>query len=189
MEHIKPFKCDTCDMSFGRKETLNQHISLIHTEDPKLVECPDCGETFKNHKELDTHIRQSHIVTDHQCPHCKIYCTTKHGLDKHIDSCLNIRNFKCLKCGEAFVQKIHLDAHMEHKHSDERNYKCEVEGCGMAFKSKRNLTNHMRSHSDERPYKCPYCEKDYKTLTPLRTHIFKKHPEEYKQENDSEVEE
>merc|ERR1711976_1040196 len=138
-----------------------------------MGECPDCSETFKNHNELQTHIKKFHVVTDYQCDHCKMYCSSKSSLDTHIDSCLNIRNFKCLKCGEAFVLKKHLDAHMEHIHSDERNYKCEVEGCGMAFKSKQSLAAHMRSHSNERPHKCPYCEKDYKRHGHLQNHVFK----------------
>merc|ERR1712012_1536133 len=136
-----------------------------------MGECPDCGEKFKHSKELQTHVKKFHVVTDHQCPHCKMYCSTKGNLDKHIDKCLNIRNFKCLECGEAFTRKDVLDAHMKYKHSDERNYVCEVEGCGKEFKTKASLTNHMKSHSDERPHKCPFCEKDYKQHRHLQTHV------------------
>jgi len=127
---LKPFECDFCGESFARQETLDKHIASQHTEDLKLVECSECGETFKNPKELETHIKKFHIVTDHQCPHCKMYLASTGSLHHHINKCLNIRNFKCLKCGEAFLRQHHLDAHMEHKHSDKRNYVCKVEGCG-----------------------------------------------------------
>ena len=188
---LKPFKCDHCGKSFGEKVTLDRHISSIHTEDLKQVKCPepDCGKTFKNSKQLGTHIRKFHTVTDHQCPHCKMYCTTKQGLNKHIDKCLNNRKFKCEECGAAFVQKGHLDAHMKHKHSDERNYVCNFEDCGKAFKSEQALNNHKKSHSDEKLHQCRYCPKAYKTNQNLQTHVYKEHPEEYKQENDQKVEE
>ena len=103
--------------------------------------------------------------------------------------CLNIRRFKCSECGDAFVQKKVLDDHMKYKHSEERNYVCEVKGCGKAFKSEANLRSHMISHSDEKKYQCPHCEKAYKTNRDRQTHVFKEHPEEYKKENDPKDEE
>ena len=177
-KHTKPYKCDLCDMSFGRQDTLDQHIASQHAEDLKLVECPDCGETFKNPKELETHVKKFHVVTDHQCPHCKMYLSEPTALRRHIDKCLNIRNFICSKCGEAFVQKIALDNHMKYKHSNDRNYICDVEGCGKAFKSKSNLAQHKQTHSEERPHQCPYCEKAYKHFKDLLTHVDTKHSKE-----------
>ena len=102
---------------------------------------------------------------------------------------MNNRKFKCKECGEAFVEKKTLDAHMEIKYSDERNYVCNFEGCGIAFKSEQALRNHMKSHSDEKLHQCPYCKEAYKTNQNLQRHVFKKHPKEYQQENDPKVEE
>ena len=133
--HLKPFKCDVCGESFGTQRMLDQHKA----KDLKLVKCPNCDEKFKNPKELDTHIRKFHVVTDHQCSKCNMYCTTKQGLERHIKVCLNIRNYKCSECGAAFVEKRHLDDHIKYKHSDERNYFCDVEGCGEAFKTEATL--------------------------------------------------
>ena len=76
-----------------------------------------------------------------------------------------------------------------HKHSDERNHVCDFEGCGEAFKTEDNLRAHKKSHSDKKPHKCPYCPKAYKRFDAMQTHVFKKHPEEYNQENNSKVEE
>ena len=188
---LKPYKCDICGKSFGEKGTLDNHIASKHTKGLKLVECPepDCGKTFKNSKELNIHIRKFHTVTDHQCPNCKMYLASAGSLLNHRDKCLNIRKFQCTECGEAFVQKGHLDAHMKHKHSDERNYDCDFEGCGEAFKSEQALRDHKKSHSDKKPHQCPYCKKAYKRFGAMQTHVLYKHPEEYKQENDPKVEE
>ena len=113
---LKPFECDMCGECFAQQNHLDNHKSSQHA-DLKLVECPDCGEKFKHSKQLETHIKKFHVVTDHQCPHCKMYCTTKRGLNQHIDKCLDNRKFKCTKCGEAFTRQDTLDAHIEHKHS------------------------------------------------------------------------
>ena len=119
-----------------------------------------------------------------------MYCSTNQSLNRHKNKCLNIRNHKCKEYGDAFTRQDVLDNHMKHKHSDERNYVCEVEGCGQAFKSENNLKEHMKSHSDKKPHQCPYCTKSYKTHTGLQTHVYTKHPKEYKEEtNNPKVEE
>ena len=78
---------------------------------------------------------------------------------------------------------------MERKHSDERNYVCDFKGCGKAFKTKVDLSNHKKSHIDKKQHPCPYCKKAYKTHQDLQGHVFKKHPEEFKAVNDPKVEE
>ena len=186
---LKPFKCDVCGDCFAQQATLDRHKASKHAENLKPLECPDCSEKFKHSKELDTHIRQFHTVTDHQCPKCNMYCTTKGNLNQHIDSCLNIRKFECPECKEKFGRKYALDNHMKCKHSDERNYVCEVKGCGNKFKTQSALTKHMKSHSDERTHQCPYCDKTYKTNEGLLCHVYLKHPEKYKEGNDPDVEE
>ena len=107
------------------------------------MKCPDCSETFKNSKELETHIKQFHFVTDYQCPHCKKYLRS------------------------------------------ERNYVCDFKGCGKAFKTKVDLSNHKKKQSDKK-HVLIVKKSLQNTSRPSR---FKKHPEEYKAENDPKVEE
>ena len=189
-QNLRPFECDICGDSFTQQNALDDHKAAKHAN-LKLLECPDCDEKFKHFKELENHIKSFHTVTDHRCSHCKKYFSCKSALNIHIDKCLNIRKHKCPKCQEAFFRKHHLENHMERKHSDERNHICDVEGCGKAFKTEVDLRNHKKTHSDKKLYKCPYCPnpKEYKYFQALRTHVFKKHPEEYKEENDPKIEE
>ena len=42
-----------------------------------------------------------------------------------------------------------------------------------------------KTHSDKKPYQCPHCEKTYTRFLTLRTHVHKKHPEEYEQFEES----
>ena len=79
-----------------------------------------------------------------------MYCSNQSNLNQHIDKCLNIRNHKCEECGEAFVEERTLNDHLERKHSDERNYVCDFKGCGKAFKTKVDLSNHKKKQSDKK---------------------------------------
>ena len=188
---LRPYKCEFCGDSFKEQGHLDNHKEAKHAENPKLVDCPepDCGLKFKNSKELDKHLRQFHIVTDHQCPKCKMYLASRGSLHNHKKTCLDERNFKCSECGDTFFQKHHLDDHIKYKHSKERNYVCDVKVrgkvCGKSFKTETGLNNHKKTHSDEKPHQCPHCKKAYKTLKPLRTHVYKEHQEEYQQSEES----
>ena len=44
-EGRKKFTCETCDASFGRKESLNRHITLVH-EGKKPFACITCNANF-----------------------------------------------------------------------------------------------------------------------------------------------
>ena len=187
--NLRPYKCDyeDCSESFQTQASLDKHKAAIHAKYLKLLECPECDEKFKHSKELENYIKSFHTVTDHQCPHCKKYL--KGNLNRHIDRCLKIKKHKCPKCEDKFVTQGDLNLHMARKHSDKRNYICDFKGCGKAFKTQSDLSNHKKSHSDKKPLKCPYCPKEYKRFSNLRTHVYKKHPEEYKEENDPKIEE
>ena len=164
---LRPFKCDVCGDRFKRQFHLDRHKAAKHAEHLKIVKCPYCHETFKNFKELEVHVGQFHRVTDHQCPRCKKYLSTKWSLNRHIDRCLGIKIFKCPECKKAFFLKNELENHMKHNHSNDRNYVCDVEDC------------------EERPHQCPYCEKAYKSLQSLLTHVYSKHPKGDDNENNS----
>jgi len=61
----------------------------------------------------------------------------------------------------------------KNKRLDDRPYKCEVEGCSSAFKTKDTLNRHITTHSNDRPYKCKVegCSSAFKTKVNLNRHI------------------
>ena len=69
--HIKPFKCDQCGASFGRKANLDGHVRLHTGEKP--FTCDICGRGFPLQSGLATHKKQAHSAgkRDWACDLCE----------------------------------------------------------------------------------------------------------------------
>ena len=63
----KPFACDMCKASFGRKEHLNKHVSNVHKQ------CFQCSEIFSTRSDLDKHVNTAHDGgKSFECDECKV---------------------------------------------------------------------------------------------------------------------
>ena len=69
--HSKPFKCDECDASFGRKSNLIGHKRVHSGERPYM--CDICGKSFPMQSSVTTHKKQSHPNGDKPwvCEYCE----------------------------------------------------------------------------------------------------------------------
>lgn len=51
-------------------------------------------------------------------------------------------------------------------------YRCPKNNCGKMYKSKGNLSRHLKDNCNKRPiYKCPYCTKTCSLKNNMKTHI------------------
>ena len=59
--HLRPWECDHCGDKFGRKETLEKHITTVHLG-LRLYPCTveGCGKTFRDGCALRNHGRAQH---------------------------------------------------------------------------------------------------------------------------------
>ena len=57
-ENVKNYKCDSCDLSFGRISQLRSHISVKHTV--ARYTCDICDKSFKICHNLELHMLAFH---------------------------------------------------------------------------------------------------------------------------------
>jgi Zinc finger, C2H2 type len=96
-----------------------------------------------------------------QCLICNKALLTKQKLQQHIETVHEKKTrFNCPHCSKAFYRKDGLHNHIAQRHTftnddttnSNRPFECDVDNCGMFFKTKNELKKHQRAvHSSEFP--------------------------------------
>ncbi len=72
-------------------------------------------------------------------------------------------SYRCIfnKCEAILENKIDLEEHCS-RHIKTKHFKCEVNGCEKIYRSKENLTLHIKNiHLNLKPYKCRFCSSTF----------------------------
>ena len=201
----KKFPCLYCPKGYARKESLAGHV-FFHT-DLKSVTCPICKKVTASKASLVSHLIM-HKKKDrpYGCSHCSRYFKTSSDLGKHVRTHNSEKIYECNECYKRFSKKYNLKMHIKGVHQEERPFKCTI--CPKAFKRKAHLQAHLKKiHSIKpkihvckdcaeefsSPYElkrhrcthtgkdtpiCPTCSKPFSSVSSMRTHQRKFHPEE-----------
>lgn len=105
-----------------------------------------------------------------ECPRCKRTFPSQETCCNHIRTgCL--RPFHCTICEKRFDRRWNLDVHIK-RHTGERPYNCDYEGCGKSFIQRINLVNHKWIHTDNKPFHCNHvgCGKVFGRRDRLESH-------------------
>jgi general transcription factor IIIA len=122
--------------SFASQEELTAHVQACHPP-----ECIECGQRFKSDSTLKSHMDTIHKKPSEQpqytCPNadCSSVFNRKHNLAVHIRT-VHEKHARYTCTSDAFVNS---------KHDDLRNWNGE-NACGVAFKAKSSLDQHVRTH-------------------------------------------
>ena len=193
-EGIKPYKCNKCDLSFGRKYNLKRHVARKHSEKNEeenaiLYECDCCNKTFKTKKELKGH--QVRLEEKRfKCAHCSIPFHRKSDMKKHIRRLHTAAITQSLEqnkesssqgeVGEEPTQDsgsctgpnltILEDSETEDEsRTGEESFPCKQ--CGKVFTLKDDLKDHQRkSHPVQRQFHCDRCYKSFTKRSHLNEH-------------------
>ncbi|XP_074084433.1 PR domain zinc finger protein 5 isoform X4 [Macrotis lagotis] len=198
----RTFKCDQCDATFKRKDTLNVHIQVVHDGHkkykcdlcdkafvtPSVLKshkkthtgekekiCPYCGQKFASNGTLRVHIRSHTGERPYQCHYCDKAFSKNDGLKMHIRTHTREKPYQCSECNKAFSQKRGLDEHMR-THTGEKPFQCDV--CDLSFSLKKMLIRHKLTHNPNRPMaECPFCHKKFTRNDYLKVHMENVHGE------------
>ncbi|KAL2088161.1 hypothetical protein ACEWY4_016989 [Coilia grayii] len=79
-------------------------------------------------------------------------------------------------CHVAYNKAWKLEAHLC-RHTGERPFQCDHDGCGKGFVTKYHLARHILSHSGEKRFRCTEtdCTEAFTTTQNLKKHLSRKH--------------
>jgi hypothetical protein len=151
-----------CGTRFISAHRLENHIKVRHTvmsEDEKLT-CLTCGKKFKIQEYLELHIRNQH--TDNPSTHRQ--------------------RVPCSICGKVLKSVVALKNH-EDKHvadalpaNQTKRLQCDI--CGMRFRLKSYVFNHMNNVHLRNKYPCEFCGKGFYKKYEKNEHVVRVHTNE-----------
>ncbi|CRL00288.1 CLUMA_CG013561, isoform A [Clunio marinus] len=142
---VDNLQCHKCLKTFDTQKQLTLHF---YTHREKFFCCDMCGSKFNNREQIKNHVLR-HV-----------------GLFRKIISQQRIICDQCSMMVFSHKMKRHKLIH----HSDERPFKCDMEGCNAAFSDSRVLRDHRNIHLELKPYKCEFCTEAFRSGANLRLH-------------------
>ncbi|CAG9812299.1 unnamed protein product [Chironomus riparius] len=151
-----------CGAKFVSPHRLSNHIKVRHTEipDEDKLTCLTCGKKFKIQEYLELHIRNQH--TDNPMKHRQ--------------------KVPCSICGKVLKSIVALKNH-EDKHiadslpeSETKKFSCDL--CGMRFRLKCYVFNHMNNVHLRNKYPCEFCGKGFYKKYEKMEHVVRMHTNE-----------
>ncbi|XP_030843087.1 zinc finger protein 135 isoform X1 [Strongylocentrotus purpuratus] len=172
----KPFICDICGKTFGRKYSADRHmkthaddkLSLIHQS---FIPPPSTSSSNSIANLLPKLERVQGFDKPFRCDQCTAAFSQRSHLRNHLRTHSGEKPYGCDACGKTFSRKYSAMRHMR-THTGEKQFKCEF--CGNCYSQRFHLRDHLRTHTGERPFNCPVCDKAFSrkdlAVRHLRTH-------------------
>ena len=137
-----PFRCDHCEKSYGKSQSLEYHINSVHILTERTQVCNTCNRAFRDSGSLKVHL-QRHMRDNSE------------------------RTHKCDVCDHSFFNPTHLRNHKQ-THSNALPYVCTV--CTKGFKTTSQLSYHMNSHANK-TFACEFCFRKYNKSGDWVSHV------------------
>ncbi|XP_039277251.1 myoneurin [Nilaparvata lugens] len=138
--------------------------------------CPidDCDHVFAKLSALKIHILTHFNIKPFKCHYegCSWSFYTSFRLKRHLTTHLKKKEYKCGSCSSSFTTIYNLTTHLK-LHDRPANIVCSVDGCKMAFQTKRKLEIHLKEHGSEyAPHACEVanCGKRFYSMNALQCH-------------------
>ncbi|XP_058833463.1 zinc finger protein 3-like [Topomyia yanbarensis] len=161
--------CPKCKFKTYYPKTFVAHMEkhVQREQYPLMQRCKRCDLQFETKKELDKHKRLEH--RDFMCDTCGLSFEQKFALETHRKRHENIRQFKCEYCPMEYYTRPEMLLHVKQVHLNAFLVKCT--DCGLSFKTKSTLNQHVKTHTNQRTHTCSVCGYGFKSYTHLNRHI------------------
>jgi KRAB domain-containing zinc finger protein len=167
----KVFNCNHCDYSTKRKSDLLRHMGKHDIS--KKKKCDKCNALFLTTYALTNHIKGHN--GELSCKSCAKCFKSTQGLDEHEPRCGKsvTRKFVCNYCGMDFSREVHMQNHINSKHTKYTPFICSI--CGKSYPSKLSCRRHSQVCSGVEIIRCETCDKIFKTRSALKEHNISHH--------------
>ena len=112
---VKPYNCDTCEMSFFKKSQLKRHTKAAHFKNG--YKCGHCHKSFSQKSSLEKHMKLKHPKL-FKCETCEMSFSKIIHLKCHTNATHRTNGYDCEKCEKKFSLKSSLKRHMRLKHAN-----------------------------------------------------------------------
>ncbi|KAM7286887.1 zinc finger protein 99 [Ixodes scapularis] len=178
------YHCRVCGRPCRTAMAVETHMCRRHPQPGNSYRCSLCQKHCNSTNHLCKHIAAKHRDNGERlftCDICKRSFRWKHTLKAHtilhhptVNGEGTPTLHKCPHCDVAFPYRFALQSHLI-KHSERRDFHCKL--CGMAFKRKQPLTDHMKAvHCSEKKFHCTTCGQMFAVKRYLDAHCRLAHP-------------
>lgn len=158
--------CKFCLLRYRKKGHLKVHEST-HTHINNQFICRACHYSYPSRDMLDDHNNKKHSHLYYICGHVFF---SRRNLMEHKRSIHNINSplkvFTCSfpSCSKTYNRKLHLESHINSKHTGEKPYSCKT--CFKAFATKLGMKDHEKtcknSMNKDNTLDCTECGQSFK---------------------------
>ncbi len=134
-----PCSFEGCKYVTKLERNLSNHLYRNHLSKGQV--CEQCGEKFKDAKQLRIHSFRAHKNEAFPCDKCPKVFDNPKSLKAHQEIHSDY-NLVCPECGKGFRRKMNFNSHLL-SHSEERRFGCS--DCDKWFKWRPHLIRHWRA--------------------------------------------
>lgn len=151
-------KCHKCNLLVASKGHLITHMRTHTGERP--FSCHVCGQTAIRQHDLQLHMNTHTGIKPYACPICGMKFNNSSNYRRHYKRRhpTSERVVQvCILCDAQFDSKELLNGHLINQHAIQYSNVCVI--CQKSYKRLYDLKTHLRVHSKEKPYSCKVCFK------------------------------